>query len=1056
MKPHHLTAVGTGWLLLATSWVYGIPKPVIYSNFDAGSAAPGEIVGQLDSVEGQIGDAFDFTRDDANHVNYGDVANPGRGSFTYSIWINPHQTSGGAFFPIGKGNRSSGTVGWSIFLENDRVIPRANYEGGGGNLRLGLNHPITADEGWVHIAVVIDNESGAFVAYYNGKTSGGDGNASGWSRGGGGGQTNTFEPGQSFNPSEDLLVGRRSTNGASFDGAIDEVAIWDQALPEEDIIQIFERGLNGQGIPSSNRILGQSIPAKSVGNVATGASFGMDFQVRAPVLLTDLGAFDSISDGFFQSPTVQLWTRDDAGTPDDFSDDTGIEIVATASFSNEEPGTLEGGARFKALAQPLILQPGDYTVAAFGWGSGEEMSDGRQRGDAAVGELPDAFQLGFVGSGRFGSGGQFPDMVPDGGPPNLFGAGNFIVRLLAKDEDGDGLEDGWEIFHFGHLDQGPGGDFDQDGSTNAREFAAETKPNQADTDGDGLNDGAEADLGSHPLVTDTDGDRLTDGAEVNVHGTDPTSTDSDGDHFADGAEIALDTDPIKAESSPEENSVFDGQVDEVALWQRTLTGEEITALHRAGLAGRSALASDPNVADGDGMPDGYESANGLDPDEDDLADGEEITRGTNPRVADSDDDGLTDGAEVHEHQTDPLLADSDGDGLADGAEIHHHRTTPSSSDSDGDGFPDPIEIESSSNPGDAASIPAADLHRGLFAYYTFVSVVGDSVPDAVAARNGTKMNGGPDTSVAGLFGQGAHFAGGRSREDHPCLDLGVHVEKLSRLTTGTISAWIKADTEDLVTDVLTIMAVSDTAEGSMGMRFWVSNGGAFGTGTLAYGLRGGPASGDVVARDVNLLDGKWHHVAVGVGPGQTAHLYVDGILQGTETISFLHIPKANAAALGRNEASGGSQWFYAGQLDDVTIWDRSLTSAEVFLLHHQGLEGKALQPLQPTGAAPPEGDTDGVDDAVELIAGTDANDSGDYLRVSRTAIATAGILIEWASKPFKGYRVEYSADLTEWEIVSDDLRGQMKISHFIDTDPGRRTNASGYYRVTTNHGIIQD
>lgn len=61
-------------------------------------------------------------------------------------------------------------------------------------------------------------------------------------------------------------------------------------------------------------------------------------------------------------------------------------------------------------------------------------------------------------------------------------------------------------------------------------------------------------------------------------------------------------------------------------------------------------------ADGDGLPSGWESANGLDPldpededgdiDGDGLPNGEEYRRGTQALVADSDDDGMGDGAEV--------------------------------------------------------------------------------------------------------------------------------------------------------------------------------------------------------------------------------------------------------------------------------------------------------------------------------------------------------------------------------------------------------------------------
>lgn len=84
---------------------------------------------------------------------------------------------------------------------------------------------------------------------------------------------------------------------------------------------------------------------------------------------------------------------------------------------------------------------------------------------------------------------------------------------------------------------------------------------------------------------------------------------------------------------------------------------------------------------------------GLDPDNDELSNLEEFTFKTNPIVADTDNDGLLDGAEVNTHRTSPLNADSDNDGLIDGLEVNVHGTNPLSSDSDGDGLTDREEVE---------------------------------------------------------------------------------------------------------------------------------------------------------------------------------------------------------------------------------------------------------------------------------------------------------------------------------------------------------------------------
>ncbi|MCB1055051.1 MAG: hypothetical protein KDD11_06010 [Acidobacteria bacterium] len=84
-------------------------------------------------------------------------------------------------------------------------------------------------------------------------------------------------------------------------------------------------------------------------------------------------------------------------------------------------------------------------------------------------------------------------------------------------------------------------------------------------------------------------------------------------------------------------------------------------------------------SDGDGLPDDFELANGLDPnnpddalldhDQDGLSTLEEFQQGLDPFDSDTDDDQLLDGAEVGTWGTNPLLFDTDGDGLSDGLEV---------------------------------------------------------------------------------------------------------------------------------------------------------------------------------------------------------------------------------------------------------------------------------------------------------------------------------------------------------------------------------------------------
>ena len=123
-------------------------------------------------------------------------------------------------------------------------------------------------------------------------------------------------------------------------------------------------------------------------------------------------------------------------------------------------------------------------------------------------------------------------------------------------------------------------------------------------------------------------------------------------------------------------------------------------------------------ADGDGLRDSYETANGLDPadpadglvdlDGDGLTLGQEIAAGSDPANIDTDGDGLNDGAEVNIWFTDPASLDSDGDFLPDGWEVANglDPSVAANIDSDGDSYLDRDEFVLGSDPQDPASVPA--------------------------------------------------------------------------------------------------------------------------------------------------------------------------------------------------------------------------------------------------------------------------------------------------------------------------------------------------------------
>ncbi|MBL9166559.1 MAG: hypothetical protein JNN07_02320 [Verrucomicrobiales bacterium] len=150
--------------------------------------------------------------------------------------------------------------------------------------------------------------------------------------------------------------------------------------------------------------------------------------------------------------------------------------------------------------------------------------------------------------------------------------------------------------------------------------------------------------------------------------------------------------------------------------------------HHYGLV--NELVGTPDDADGDGIPDIYEAANGLnssvndsalDLDNDGLSNLAEyiaLTKANNP---DTDEDGLKDGVETNTGTfvsatntgTNPVKADTDGDGLNDGAETNtgtfvnatNTGSNPLLADTDSDAFDDGAEVAGGFNPTLATSTP---------------------------------------------------------------------------------------------------------------------------------------------------------------------------------------------------------------------------------------------------------------------------------------------------------------------------------------------------------------
>ncbi len=144
----------------------------------------------------------------------------------------------------------------------------------------------------------------------------------------------------------------------------------------------------------------------------------MDFDVVFPIKVTKLGVFDDSSDGLKMTLTAVLYDRNTR------------QALATQEFNTGNQGDLIDGSRFLALAQPLSLAAG-FQGSIVIWYS---LSNGEEKlfntfGNPLSGNLQvfDGGSILFVGSGRYGSAGQFP-ATADSGPANRYASATFAFE----------------------------------------------------------------------------------------------------------------------------------------------------------------------------------------------------------------------------------------------------------------------------------------------------------------------------------------------------------------------------------------------------------------------------------------------------------------------------------------------------------------------------------------------------------------------------------------------------------------------------------------------------
>ncbi len=136
----------------------------------------------------------------------------------------------------------------------------------------------------------------------------------------------------------------------------------------------------------------------------------------------------------------------------------------------------------------------------------------------------------------------------------------------------------------------------------------------------------------------------------------------------------------------------------------------------------------------------------------------------------------------------------------------------------------------------------------------------------------------------------------------------------------SVQAWIKTGVTD--------KWILSKEAGTTGYRLLMG-----GSGGLQWQVHNGSSGFQSAGNATNIADGLWHH-CVGTYDGTQSRLYRNGVLQGTAVTTTYSPPAAAGTLLLGTRPGIFDNW--SGTLDEIGIWSRALSEAEITELYNAG------------------------------------------------------------------------------------------------------------------------
>lgn len=284
-----------------------------------------------------------------------------------------------------------------------------------------------------------------------------------------------------------------------------------------------------------------------------------------------------------------------------------------------------------------------------------------------------------------------------------------------------------------------------------------------------------------------------------------------------------------------------------------------------------------------------------------------------------------------------------------------------------------------------------DIRQGLVAYWpldTVVDVFGDgttfTTPELVAGQDFDLIGMDATAVVEGRRANALNF-NGTSQHAVRYHDLSVDTGlPIYRNRAFTVSFWVKA-TLPRVNDTR-VFAEANHVSGSIAahrnplFNIGTHNTDAANSGALDLYIRNdaNAVQREHIKSTAQPYDGNWHHVVYTDNNGDVT-LYVDGVADATNfdyTKSTLTLLNTTLAAIQRDNVAAR----FAGALDDVALWERILSQAEVTQLFENGI----VTPIPPQSAF-----------FTQQPPATSTTSLGHRVTFTATAVGTRPLTYQW-------------------------------------------------------------